>query len=260
MRLHVLSDLHLEVAPFSPPAPPADVVVIPGDVDEGVAGLHWARRHFPDKRIVFVAGNHEFYGDEYHALRSRLAAVARELAIDLLDDSSTVIGGVRFVGATLWTDFDLYGAEGRERIYARGIGHLVEYQVMRIGDERFTPDHSMALHRESRAYLERALAAPHDGPTVVVTHHAPHPRSLHPRFAQHVGNPSFVSDLSPLMGPAALWIHGHTHASSDYVERGTRVVANPRGYAGAHPVSGRRHGTPEAPENADFDPALVIEV
>ena len=73
-------------------------------------------------------------------------------------------------------------------------------------------------------------------------------------------NPSFVSDLSSLMGGAALWIHGHTHASSDYVVAGTRVVANPRGYAGRHPVSGKLHGSREQPENAEFDPLLVVEV
>jgi len=110
------------------------------------------------------------------------------------------------------------------------------------------------------AFLARALAEPFDGPTVVVTHHGPHPGSIHPRFNGNVANPAFVSDLSSLMGRAALWIHGHTHASFDYEVAGTRVLANPRGYAGPHPVSGRVHGTPDSPENPAFDPALTVEL
>lgn len=260
MRLHIISDLHLEVAPFTPSRPGADVMVIAGDVDEGTEGLKWVRREFPAARIIYVPGNHEYYDGDFLDLREALRTEAAGLGIHLLDDSSTAIAGVRFIGATLWTDLELYGAAGREALLARGLEHLVEYHTIRVGGERFTPDHSLALHQESRIFLERELAAPFAGKTVVVTHHGPHPGSIHPRFAGSVVNPSFTSDLSPLMGPAALWIHGHTHASCDYVVNGTRVLANPRGYCGRHPVSGRLHGTPGAPENADFDPALVVEI
>lgn len=260
MRLHVLSDLHLEVAPFVPAHPAADVMVVAGDVDTGGTGLEWLRREFGDARVVFVPGNHEYYQGDFLERRAELHARAHALAIDLLDDSSAVIGDVRFLGATLWTDLELYGAEGRAALLARGLEHLVEYHTIRVGGARFTPEHSLALHRASRAYLERELARPFAGKTVVVTHHGPHPASIHPRFAGSLVNPSFISDLSALMGRAALWIHGHTHAACDYVVAGTRVLANPRGYCGRHPVSGRLHGSPDAPENADFDPALVIEI
>jgi predicted phosphodiesterase len=260
VRLHIISDLHLEVAPFEPVHADADAVVVAGDVNEGAASLAWLRRAFPRARIVFVPGNHEYYAGEFHACRDAMRRAAGVLDIDLLDDSILALDGIRFVGATLWTDLLLYGPDGRAALLARGLDALVEYHTIRVGAERFTPERSVEFHRASRAFLARELAAPFAGTTVVVTHHGPHPLSIAERFRGNVVNPSFISDLSDLMGPAALWIHGHTHASSDYVVNGTRVVANPRGYAGRHPVSGKIHGTRDRPENPAFDPGLVLQV
>lgn len=90
------------------------------------------------------------------------------------------------------------------------------------------------MHRATRALIERVLARSCNEPTVVVTHHAPHPGSVAPRFAGHPVNPAFVNDLAALMGPAALWIHGHTHDSSDYMVGASRIVANPAGYRRRH--------------------------
>jgi Icc-related predicted phosphoesterase len=100
-------------------------------------------------------------------------------------------------------------------------------------------------------WLGQALATPHAGPTVVITHHAPSPRSIHPRFEESILNACFVSDLEHLLGQerVELWIHGHTHDSFDYRVNGTRVLCNPRGYA--------RDGVNE---NASFNPGLTIEV
>jgi predicted phosphodiesterase len=238
----------------------ADLVVLAGDLHEGVQGLEWAAQAFPGRPIVHVAGNHEFYDGEFSEVRSALRERAAELGIVHLDDEAAVVGGVRFLGATLWADLMLYGESGREALLARGLERLVEYRCVRFDGAPFTPEISVALHGRSRAFLEQALAEPFDGPTVVVTHHGPHPQSIHPRFQGHIGNPAFVSDLSALMGAADLWIHGHTHASCDYVVSGTRVLANPRGYAGRHPVSGREHGTPQAPENAGFAPGLIVRL
>jgi predicted phosphodiesterase len=260
MRLHVLSDLHLEVCPFAAVRAQADVVVLAGDLHEGTRGLEWAAQTFAGRAIVHVPGNHEYYDGEFHAVRQAMRRRAGELGIVHLDDDAAVVDGVRFVGATLWADLLLYGPEGRAALLARGMDRLVEYRCVRFDGGRFTPEHSVGLHAASRAFLERALAAPFPGPTVVVTHHGPHPQSIHPRFKGNIANPAFVSDLSALMGRAALWIHGHTHASFDYEAAGTRVLANPRGYAGRHPVSGRMHGSADRPENPAFDPALILEL
>jgi Icc-related predicted phosphoesterase len=125
-----------------------------------------------------------------------------------------------------------------------------DFSVVRIGGAPFTPQASAELFDRHAAWLEARLAEPHAGPTVVITHHAPSPRSIHPRFAGSPLNAAFVSDAARLLdGRAALWIHGHMHDSFDYVAGGTRVVCNPRGYV----IDG-------VPENPRFDPGLVIDV
>lgn len=104
------------------------------------------------------------------------------------------------------------------------------------------------MHGEQVGWISEKLQDDFPGPTILVSHHLPHPRSIHRKYQGSPLNPSFASDLSRLMGsPVALWIHGHTHESCDYFEGGTRVVCNPRGY-----------GPFEL--NAAFDPILTIEV
>ena len=116
-------------------------------------------------------------------------------------------------------------------------------------DALFAPADAAALFDRHASWLEARLATPFSGPTVVVTHHAPSPRSIHPRFAGLPLNVCFVSDTEHLLEGrrVALWIHGHTHDSFDYVANGTRVVCNPRGYA--------KNGINENPA---FDPGLII--
>jgi len=260
VRIHVLSDLHLEVTPFAPPETDADVVVLAGDIHNGSEGLEWAARTFRGRRVVYVPGNHEYYDRELVATAEALAADAARLGVTLLDTAAAVIDGVRFVGATLWTDFCLDGAERREEVMALSLPYIVDFRAIRYGDGPFTPEASVDLHVAARAWLEAELARPFAGTTVVVTHHAPHPGSVHARFANHPANGGFVSNLAALMGGPALWIHGHTHNSFDYRVAGTRVVCNPRGYVLVKPAP-----DPGAPprvkaENAEFDPGLTVAI
>jgi predicted phosphodiesterase len=260
MRIHVLSDLHLEVAPFAPPDTGADVVILAGDIHNASQGLEWAARCFRGKRVVYVPGNHEYYDGELAAIGRTLAADAARLGVTLLDNAEAVIGGVRFLGTTLWTDFCLDGIERRDQVMALSRPYIVDFRAIRSGNSPFTPEASVELHLAARAWLEARLAARFDGKTVVVTHHAPHPGSVHARFADHPANGGFVSNLEALMGRAAVWVHGHTHNSFDYRVDGTRVVCNPRGYVlmkrgpeGAEPPIVKA-------ENPEFDPAMTLEV
>lgn len=249
MKVRVLSDLHLEFGAWEPPAAPADVVVLAGDITPGPRGLAWAREHFPDTPIVYVLGNHEFYGEVFETATASAREQAAGLGVHLLECDAVVIGGVRILGCTLWTDFRLEGgraAEARAKLEAR---HLMnDFRVIRCAGGTFTPDDAQRLHERAREWLGHRLAEPFDGPTVVVTHHLPHRRSIHPRYAHHPLNPCFATHLPKLVQrPVALWIHGHTHESMDYRVRGTRVVCNPRGYF-PHDM------------NPSFDPALVVEI
>ena len=113
MRVHLLSDLHLEQDSFSPPAVDADLVVLAGDVARGTRGVDWARRLARGRPVAYVAGNHEFYGHTLPALISELRQAAAASPVRLLENDELVVDGVRLLGCTLWSDFDFGGPEHR---------------------------------------------------------------------------------------------------------------------------------------------------
>lgn len=229
MRLRILSDLHLEIWPFELPAAEADVVVLAGDIANGAEGIEWARRAF-DVPVIYIPGNHEPYDRDYGATQKAMRAAAQQTGIELLECGETVLGGVRFLGCSLWTDYSLAPEAERSAVIEAARRINPDYNVIRNGARTFAPEDAIALHREHRAWLAQALQRPYDGTTVVVTHFAPHPGSIAPAYAKHPANPGFVVNLEAMMGRAPLWIHGHTHTFFDYVVSGTRVVCNPRGY------------------------------
>ena len=231
MRIRILSDLHLEVAPFAPPATEADVVVLAGDIANGIAGIEWAKQAFRSP-VLYLAGNHEYYDGEFGDVRRTMKAAARETAIEVLDCSEHVIDGVRFLGCTLWTDYTLVAEAERPAVVEAARKFNPDYLAIRRGGRQLTPEDSIELCRDHRAWLETSLAVPFPGSTVVATHFAPHRRSIAPAYAGDPANPGFVLDLETLMGRAALWIHGHTHTFFEYDVNGTRIVCNPRGYPG----------------------------
>ena len=137
--------------------------------------------------------------------------------------------------------------------------HLNDHLVIRTdAGERFRPEDALREHELARAWLQEQLQHPYDGKTVVVTHHGPHPSSVHPRYAGDLTNSAFVSDLTSLVEQADCWFHGHVHDSFDYKVGKCRVVANPRGYA-------TNRMTAKTPDDLDwenpaFNAELVVEV
>ncbi|HEY3654613.1 MAG TPA: metallophosphoesterase [Steroidobacteraceae bacterium] len=249
MKIRVLSDLHLEFRDWTPPAADADVIVLAGDIHVGVRGLEWAREQFPITPVIYVAGNHEFYGGQLKKVSAALRETADGLGVHLLDADELVLGDTRFLGATLWTDFALYGT-GQRLLQAMNDAKqgMNDFRLIRHGDTGFfRPEDAREIHLEQVKWLEGKLIEMFDGPTVVITHYLPHRRSIHPKYERDRLNPAFASDLARLVKlPATLWIHGHTHESFDYVASGTRVVCNPRGYLPMEP-------------NPAFDPRCVVE-
>jgi predicted phosphodiesterase len=249
MKIRVLSDLHLEFADWTPPSVDADVIVLAGDIHIGARGLDWARRQFPATPIVYVAGNHEFYGGQMQEVSAALREAADRLGIHLLDTGELVLDGARFLGATLWTDFAFYGSGSRlvQSMDDARYG-VSDFRMIRSnGTELLRPEIAREIHLAQVKWLEGRLAERTDGATIVVTHFLPHRQSIHPKYDGDRLNPAFASDLAHLVGfPVSLWIHGHTHESLDYVVNGTRVVCNPRGYLPMEP-------------NLAFDPGLTVD-
>ena len=235
MRLHVLSDLHVEFAPFSPPQIAADVVVLAGDIHPGKQSLAWIRQTFPDVPVVFVPGNHEFYGQAIPKLVGDLKGASAGSNIHILSDDIVSLGGVRFLGATLWTDFNLFGTPSISGTHAASV--MTDYKRIRLSPSfsKLKGLDTARFHGRSLRWLEQQLAEPFPGPTIVVTHHAPSIRCLDPRLHGDALSPAYASSLEAFVQGcgAALWIHGHTHWATDFLLGSTRVVSNQRGYPDA---------------------------
>lgn len=274
MKLLVLSDLHLESghAPTVPSGLEYDAVVLAGDIHSpGHKAVHWAQRPstFGGKPVILVPGNHEFYGRERGAELEEMGRVAHNTNVQLLDRRSAVIGGTRFLGCTLWTDFQLLMQVGDE--LDADVGLALEEANRRLNDFQaiqvvaaatqanryrefkrlLQAEDTMWMHWLDRDWLRRELKRPFNGPTVVVTHHAPSAGSVAAKYARDKLTPAFASNLpDEFFEVPALWVHGHTHTAADYVRGKCRVVSNPRGY---------RMGDGSF-ENNLFDAAKVIEL
>ncbi|MCY1643112.1 metallophosphoesterase [Methylorubrum sp. SL192] len=266
LRLFPLSDLHLErrrPEMIPPPAAAFDVLVCAGDLHEGQpeAGLATVLALAGERPVVLVPGNHEHYaptGDPRTA-PELLAALEREVArlnglghrIHLLQGGqAAVIGGVRFVGTTLWSDWSLAGrwltddtADRPDDPVAYAAARMTdpvtgsrEYRgsIRRADREPWSPADAMEAHLRERAAFLETLAQPHQGLTVAVTHHPPSPLAAD-AFRDSPGVPWWVPafyattilDDLPDADRPELWISGHFHAGHDLRIGRTRWLANP---------------------------------
>jgi hypothetical protein len=95
--------------------------------------------------------------------------VADRLGVYLLDADELVLGDSRFLGATLWTDFPLYGT-GSRLLQAMNDAEwaMNDFRLIRHSDvEFFCPEHAREIF---------------DGPTVAITHYLPHRHSIHSKY------------------------------------------------------------------------------
>ncbi|QKC83499.1 metallophosphoesterase [Mesorhizobium sp. NZP2077] len=256
MKLWIWSDLHLEMQEIAlPSAAPdgVDAIVCAGDLSYApdVERHAFDIVHRYGVPVIFVPGNHEFYSNRGarpprtkpsdHRLMKQAAEASRSWAqpFHVLDDDTAELGGVRFVGGTLWTDFRMYlvNEVGVRRRMQSALAQLADFSRIWLGDgEQLSPQVMLGFHLLTRGFIERQLAIPFDGKTVVVTHHLPHP---HCTPAAYVGRESnylfacskeaFESILTSDAAPA-LWVCGHTHHYSDVKVGRTRIVCNPFGY------------------------------
>lgn len=236
MRIRILSDLHLEFADLSLPQVEAEVTVLAGDVAQGSEGLLWIKNNCSAIPVVYVAGNHEFYGGEYYEALERLRREAIAAGIHFLENQSLEIAGWRFLGCTLWTDFNLFHeARFHARCAHRGVSDFSNIRVVDKGKERnLRPKNVLNFFQQSKAWLRRELGRGDPARTVIVTHNAPAWGSLARCYAGDSLTPYFIVDLENMIKEfqPRLWIHGHTHNSFDYRLGNTRIVCNPRGFAG----------------------------
>ena len=270
MKIQLLSDLHLEAHPnwVAQPVPGIDLLVLAGDIGSYQNGSQLIDSDFGLGRfsplsgwptpVLLVPGNHEYDTFDFDAAHLRLRETCERLGMVWLERECVVINGVRFVGTTLWSDFDALApttdTEGaltlqlkaRDKAFRAANYHLRKTLTTRQG-QPWLADGMRDQALLCQHWLRDALAQGHHGPTVVVTHFAPSLHSADPRYGHTPGTAGFCNALDDLLPFAQVWLHGHLHAPSDYVHRGCRVVANPLGYA-------RKN------EQSFFRPSLVIEI
>lgn len=247
LQIQVLSDLHLNNKGWQAPHAPADLVVLAGDIANGTAGLQWARQNFEDTPIVYISGNQEYYGHNADELLAEMHLMARELDIHFLEEEVITFKGLRILGATLWTDFNLFGFEARWlAITNQRANAPLERKDILSNDGVVTPHRKIMWHDRTVAWLTEELNQEFDGKTMVVTHHVPTIRGVPKQYLDDLSSAAFASNLDHLFPLVDVWVCGHTHTASDFQVGRCRVVINPRGRT----LDGRN----------GFDPELVIEV
>jgi predicted phosphodiesterase len=253
MRIALLSDMHLSVNAIPFPAIDADIVVLAGDIARPAKAIEWARDC--PVPLLYVAGNHEFYGSDLVSTYEQLNSLAQGTPIHILERSEYVHDGVRFLGCTLWSDYRLLDNPQDRALGIDLATQLVrDFSHIRIAPDfpdLFTPAISQLVFLQTVAWLQDCFSRDSRTPTVVVSHFAPTRSSIGQAFTGSPINASFVSDLEARIKDwqPALWLHGHTHGSFDYRVGNTRVVCNPRGYA--------KNGINENPA---FNAAFVIDL
>lgn len=265
LKIQIASDLHLEFLQSAypgerliEPVKGADVLVLAGDIAGGSDTFKlFSKWPTPSPiPIIFVAGNHEFYGRQMEETQEKMIDDAARLNIYYLEREAIEIDGVRFLGTTLWTDYRLRTNFTQSQLMKFAQQNLNDHVLIRTKNGLFSTAMALAEHEIARSWLVEELAKPFVGKTVVITHHGPHPLSVHPRYVGDPLSAAFNSDLSELMPNVDLWLHGHVHDSFDYKVGRCRVVANPAGY-----IQNRWAGKDKFLfENEYFDPQMIVEV
>ncbi len=278
MKIQLISDLHLEFAEdIHITNAGADVLILAGDICNAEhmhrnpsAGIDYAyiqKGWYADDAIryrnffkqisdefdttLYVMGNHEHYGGRWNRTADILREeCARHGNIHLLENDKMVINDTVFLGATLWSSFNNY--DPMTEIVVKDMMNDYRSITYNVGDlyHKLPPSVTAETHRKTVEWITLQLELDKRN-TVVVGHHAPSFKSIHPRYAHQTHmNGAFASDLDWLMvshDHLKLWVHGHVHDSHDYMIGNTRIVCNPRGYPR------------ERPQGA-FDPNLLLDV
>ncbi len=285
MKIRYYSDLHIDphwFIHFDPPKQPDEheqVLVIAGDLAEykhvGKYLFDMSQRF---KHVVFVMGNHEYYGTSISRgidkIRDDMVALNDghfPTNVSILEDDWVIVEDVAFIGATLWASMDeqdpfvIWNAKTRMNDYKKIRQPTGDGQGQSAYGRRLQPTTTIKKHYDSRYYIIDAAQSLGEVPAVrkvvVVTHHGPTRQSIQPSFKGDGLNGVYVSELSSYiqLAPIDLWFHGHVHHNFDYIVTAgeddstpTRVLTNPRGY--------RMKKYPNQVENDAFDENAIVEI
>lgn len=233
MKIQILSDLHHEFGIFDFPVDHCDLLILAGDVNLGIKGINWIKENIRDIPVIYILGNHEYYKGSYPKTLHKIKEASRESNVHVLENESIEIQGIRFHGATLWTDFSLFGNPV-------AFGNMCQSKMNDYKKIRRDPSYSKLrsidtfnIHQASRRWLNGSLAESNSAKNIVVTHHAPSIRSVPLQYHEDPISTAYASDLEEMIETHRpdYWIHGHIHTPIKYDISKTKVICNPQGYA-----------------------------
>ncbi len=258
VKLALHSDLHQEHVPKDKKelvtVPGADIIILAGDIDEGTDSIEYAKSVAlnNDAKVILVAGNHEFYNHDLYALQHQLKEAADQtLNVFFLERNQLNLDGVRFLGCTLWSSFDLFEADPRESTthYQQMAEEVVyDFHKITVGNRLIKAADQIKENNACRQWLEEQLSIPYSGPTVVITHFAPVPECIDPKWAGSELSPYFINRLNDMIWKwqPDFWFYGHTHSNINLTLGKTRIMANQKGHD--------KHTPP------DYQPELIIPI
>ena len=257
MKIHILSDLHLEFddnrefETFTN-SENADTLILAGDIFTAKTfKLDYVQNFFKNvskqyKNVLFIFGNHEYYKGTFNTLINRIVPKL-PANVTFLNNSSVEIDDITFIGSTLWTNYN------NNCFFTKRVvrNKLNDYRVIKnVNVEILYQEHLRSIFA-----IETLYSVARTDKVVGIFHHGISPQSIAPEFrADREMNGAYMSDLREFfekMPKFKLLIHGHTHTSFDYILdnelQNQRVICNPRGYA-------------RFEMNPNFNRDLVVEI
>jgi len=232
MRIQIISDIHLEFGLRSITLNNPDILVLAGDIHVGTKAIDWIRNLTQEVPILYIMGNHEYYRNSYPKLISEVLELVENTNIHVLENKAFEYEGIAFHGATLWTDFALFGEPTRAGFECQL--KLNDYHVVRKSPSfsklRFID--TLLAHNESLRWLKKSILDSKTERNVVISHHAPSNISIEAKYKSDLVSAGFASNLENFIKETKpeLWIHGHVHSCHDYFIGNTRIICNSMGY------------------------------
>lgn len=234
----VMSDLHLEHGTKIeiPLIEGVKFLILAGDIGSNQSHLEFIKDCASKYTVIYILGNHEFYGFTLKEVRDFWSSVEIE-NFHFLDNSSVVIDDIEFIGSTLWIDFN---RQNFHTMY-NAPTEIKDFQKIfnANNDEYITPEDIYSEFEKSYAYLKDALYDDNGYVKVLVTHYGFSHQSVHPSYREHQSdlkmNHYFTNNLDNFIGNslAKIAIHGHMHTSTDYMLGDVHVICEPLGYPDA---------------------------
>lgn len=232
MIIQIISDLHQEFGVSELSFGNADLVILAGDINLGTKGIEWIKENIPDKPVIYVLGNHEYYKGTYPNTLHKIIEASRGSNVSVLENDSIELEGIRFHGATFWTDFSLFGNSVEYGIICQS--KMNDYRMIRRDPSysKLRTIDTYKIHQISKNWLQKSLEESKAYKNVVITHHAPSIRSIPQEYKKDPVASAYASDLEDVIRQyqPAYWIHGHIHTPVRYKIGETEVICNPHGY------------------------------